>query len=126
MAKGKYKEWLDPDNLKLLEGWARDGLTDEDIARNMRIAVSTLYDWKNKYSEISEALKKGKEVVDYQVENAMLKSALEGNTVAQIFWLKNRRPDKWRDNRNDSAEQQEALKKLDDILAGIDKVMTDD
>ena len=103
MAKGKYKEWLDPDNLKLLEGWARDGLTDEDIARNMRIAVSTLYDWKNKYSEISEALKKGKEVVDYQVENAMLKSALEGNTVAQIFWLKNRRPDKWRDNRNDSA-----------------------
>ena len=126
MAKGKYKEGLDPDNLKLLEGWARDGLTDEDIARNMRIAVSTLYDWKNKYSEISEALKKGKEVVDYQVENAMLKSALEGNTVAQIFWLKNRRPDKWRDNRNDSAEQQEALKKLDDILAGIDKVMTDD
>ena len=126
MAKGKYKEWLDPDNLKLLEGWARDGLTDEDIARNMRIAVSTLYDWKNKYSEISEALKKGKEVVDYQVENAMLKSALEGNTVAQIFWLKNRRPDKWRDNRNDSAEQQEALRKLDDILAGIDKVMTDD
>lgn len=126
MAKGKYKEWLDPDNLKLLEGWARDGLTDEDIARNMRIAVSTLYEWKNKYSEISEALKKGKEVVDYQVENAMLKAALEGNITAQIFWLKNRRPDKWRDNRNDSAEQQEALKKLDDILAGIDKVMTDD
>ena len=126
MAKGKYKEWLDPDNLKLLEGWARDGLTDEDIARNMKIAVSTLYEWKNRYSEISEALKKGKEVVDYQVENAMLKSALEGNTAAQIFWLKNRRPDKWRDNRNDSAEQQEALRKLDDILAGIDKVMTDD
>lgn len=126
MAKGKYREWLDPDNLKLLEGWARDGLTDEDIAANMGIVVSTLYDWKKKYSEISEALKKSKEAVDYKVENALLQSALAGNTTAQIFWLKNRRPDKWRDNRNDSAEQQEALKKLDDILAGIDKVMTDD
>lgn len=126
MAKGKYREWLDPDNLKLLEGWARDGLTDEDIAANMGIVVSTLYDWKKKYSEISEALKKSKEAVDYKVENALLQSALAGNTTAQIFWLKNRRPDKWRDNRNDSAEQQEALRKLDDILVGIDKVMTDD
>lgn len=126
MAKGKYKEWLGPDNLKLLGGWARDGLTDEEIAENMGIAISTLYEWKKKYSEISEALKKGKEVVDYQVENAMLKAALEGNITAQIFWLKNRRPDKWRDNRNDSPEQQEAIKKLDGILAGINKVMTDD
>lgn len=109
MAKGKYKEWLDPDNLKLLEGWARDGLTDEDIARNMKIAVSTLYEWKNKYSEISEALKKGKEVVDYQVENAMLKSALEGNTTAQIFWLKNRRPDKWRDKQETKVDVGESL-----------------
>lgn len=125
MAKGKYREWLEPDNLKLLEGWARDGLTDEEIAANMGIVVSTLYDWKKKYSEISEALKKSKEAVDYKVENALLQSALAGNTTAQIFWLKNRRPDKWRDNRNDAPEQQEALKKLDHILAGIDRVMED-
>lgn len=126
MAKSKAEYWLTEDGLILLKGWARDGLTDEQIAHNCGISTTTLYNWKNKHIEIFEALKKGKEVVDYQVENAMLKSALEGNTVAQIFWLKNRRPDKWRDNRNDSAEQQEALKKLDDILAGIDKVMTDD
>lgn len=104
MAKGKYKEWLDPDNLKLLEGWARDGLTDEDIAANMGIVVSTLYDWKKKYSEISEALKKSKEAVDYKVENALLQSALAGNTTAQIFWLKNRRPDKWRDKQETKIE----------------------
>ena len=101
MAKGKYQKWLEPESLILLEGWARDGLTDEQIAKNMGISYSTLKDWKNKYSAISAALKRGKEVVDFQVENALLSSALEGNTTAQIFWLKNRRPDKWRDKQKD-------------------------
>lgn len=97
MAKGKYQRWLEPDGLLLLEGWARDGLTDEQIAHNMGITAKTLYVWKNEYSDICEALKRGKEVVDYQVENALLNKALGGDTTAQIFWLKNRRPDKWRD-----------------------------
>ncbi|MEY8536809.1 transposase, partial [Blautia pseudococcoides] len=60
----------------MLEGWARDGLIDEQIAENMGIVPSTLYRWKNEHEEISEALKKGKEVVDRQVENALLKRAL--------------------------------------------------
>ena len=125
MAKSKAEYWLTEEGLTLLKGWARDGLTDEQIAHNCGISATTLYNWKNRHVEILEALKKGKEVVDYQVENALLKKALVGDTTAQIFWLKNRRPDKWRDNRNDSAEQQEALKKLDHILAGIDRVMED-
>jgi transcriptional regulator with XRE-family HTH domain len=109
----------------LLEAWARNGLTDEQIAHNMGITTSTLYDWKNKYSEITESLKKGKEVVDILVENALLKRALgykyketktieskkDGmrtevtikevapDTTAQIFWLKNRNPEAWRDRR---------------------------
>ncbi len=65
----------------------------------MGINKATLYDWKKKYPDISDALKKGKEVVDIQVENALLKNALSGNITAQIFWLKNRRPDKWREKR---------------------------
>lgn len=97
MAKGKYDEWLTPDGLLLLEGWARDGLTLEQIAHNMGIGLSTLCKWKNDREEIREALKKGKEVVDYEVENALYKAAMEGNTTAQIFWLKNRRPDRWRE-----------------------------
>ena len=76
MAKGKYQRWLEPDGLTLLEGWARDGLTDEQIAKNCGCNAGTLYEWKKKYPEISEALKKGKEVVDIQVENALLKRAL--------------------------------------------------
>ena len=76
MAKGKFQRWLEPDGLLLLEGWARDGLTDEQIATNCGITATTLYDWKNRFPKISEALKKGKEVVDIQVENALLKRAL--------------------------------------------------
>lgn len=118
MAKGKYEKWLKKENLLLLEGWARDGLTDEQIAKNIGITVSTFYEWKKKYSEISESLKKGKEVVDYEVENALLSSALEGNITAQIFWLKNRRPDKWRDKQKEETDKT-ALDKLDSILKEI-------
>lgn len=125
MAKGKYQEWLTPDGVTRLEAWARDGLTDEQLAAKIGITATTLYDWKNKYPVISEALKRGKEVVDVEVENALLKRAMgyeytetrtetadDGtvktivmqktmppDTTAQIFWLKNRRPAAWRDKQ---------------------------
>lgn len=76
MAKGKFHEWLQPEGLMKLEAWARDGLTDEQIASNMGICRDTLIQWKKKFADISDALKKGKEVVDIQVENALLKRAL--------------------------------------------------
>ena len=79
------------ENITLIEGWARDGLTDEQIAHNMEINPATLYVWKKNYPKINEALKKGKEIVDYQVENSLLKEALKGNVTACIYWLKNRR-----------------------------------
>lgn len=123
MAKGKYEKWLEPDGLTLLEGWARDGLTDEQIAKNMGISRSTLNKWKNDYSDISDTLKKGKDVVDYEVENALLKRAIEGNITAIIFWLKNRRPNKWRDNPADESVQ-EAVNKAAELLGGIDSVIT--
>lgn len=76
MAKGKYHEWLTPEGLVKLEGWARDGLTDEQIATNIGISRSTLNKWKNDFPDISDTLKRGKEVVDRQVENALFKRAL--------------------------------------------------
>lgn len=74
--RGKYHEWLTEEGLIKLEGWARDGLTDVQIAHNMGIAPRTLYNWKEKYMQIMQSLKRGKEVVDRQVENALLKRAL--------------------------------------------------
>ena len=120
MTKGKYQYWLTSEGLTLLEGWARDGLTEEQISHNMDISRSTLKDWKLKYPAISATLKKGKEVVDYQVENALLSAALEGNTTAQIFWLKNRRPDKWRDKpdsvKTDKLEDDPLTESLERML----------
>lgn len=72
MAVGKYAKWLTPDGLTLLEGWARDGLTDEQIASKCGVTTKTLYEWKNKHGDICEALKKGKELTDYKVEGALL------------------------------------------------------
>lgn len=135
VAKGKYEKWLEPENLILIEGWARDGLTDEQIAHKIGISVATLYNWKNRHLEILESLKKGKEIVDREVENALLKKAfgynaqvnktfkvkeiyyddkgrrcekeklvtavdevhIPSDTTAIIFWLKNRKPEQWRD-----------------------------
>ena len=74
-AKGKYAKWLLPDNLLRLQAWARDGLSDEQMAHNIGITTTTLYDWKKKYPAFSEALSRGKEVVDIEVENALLKRA---------------------------------------------------
>ena len=76
MAKGKYEKWLEPDNLLLLEAWARDGLTNEQIAHNMCISLTTLKDWRNKYPPISTALKRGKEIVDIIAENTLYDKAL--------------------------------------------------
>lgn len=129
MAKGKYPEWITEEGLTKIEGWARDGLSDAQIAHNIGIQRPTLYEWKKKYPDIANALKKGKEVVDIEVENALLKRALgykydekkiskkvEGgkettrqeitkkeippDTTAIMFWLQNRKPDIWRDRRN--------------------------
>lgn len=114
----KIDEWLEQDKLILLEGWARDGLTYEQIAHNMGIDTSTLWDWRKDNATISNAIKKGREVVDYEVENALLKSALEGNTTAQIFWLKNRRKQQWRD-KVDVETNGEELNKVKELLGRI-------
>ncbi|TKC15692.1 transposase [Robertmurraya kyonggiensis] len=124
MAKGKYLDWISDEGILKIEGWARDGLTDEQIAKNMGVRRETLYAWIKKFPNISNALKRGKEVVDREVENALLKRALgytydevtvekssDGikrkvvkkevvpDVTAQIFWLKNRKPDVWRDKK---------------------------
>lgn len=139
----KINDWLENDKLILLEGWARDGLTDEQIAKNIGIATSTFYEWKKKELEFSEALKKGKEVIDFEVENALLKRALgyeyeeetyengiltkkvkkqvAPDTTAQIFWLKNRKPNNWKD-RVETDEDKEAVANASQVIAKIRKV----
>lgn len=119
-------DWLEEDNLMLLECWTRDGYTYQDIANRIGISVSTLKTWRTKYPDIDKALSKGREIIDYKVENALLKSALgymtkevkvttvmrNGKVVETIrevtdkeqapnisaaqCWLYNRLPKKWK------------------------------
>jgi len=160
--KNKYQTHVEP-KLLLIEAWARDGIIDEDIAKKLGVAYSTFREYVKKYSALSAALKKGKEVADVEVENALFKRAtgyeftekkyvsagmtedeyavqqqiavnkyklehpeatmvelravelsvpkykmvlveektkeVSPDVTAQIFWLKNRRPDKWRDKQ---------------------------
>ena len=141
MEMAKYEKWLEQEGLLLIEGWARDGLTDEQIAGNMGVSRSTLNSWKDRYPDILDALKKGKEIVDRQVENALLKRALgyeyeeikekyefgelsertvtkkqvAPDTTAQIFWLKNRKPKDWRDKQerfDNTAEDNDMVKQF--------------
>lgn len=72
----KVEDWLKDDNLLLIESWVRDGYKLKDIASKIGIDTQTLYRWKTEYHEIAEALSRGKELIDYKVENALLRSAL--------------------------------------------------
>lgn len=149
MASGKKTkneciatEWLEEDNLMLLECWARDGYTFQDIANRIGISISTLRGWRVQYPDIDNALKKGREIIDYKVENALLKSALGyktkevkvtttiryGKTVETIkevtdkeqapnvsaiqCWLYNRLPNKWKKNRDQLIELDEEDTKI--------------
>lgn len=121
MAKSKWEQVKD--KLVLVEGWARDGLTDEQMAENLGISKDTFYKYKKNHTDFSDSLKKGKEVIDYQVENALLKNALDGNVTAQIYWLNNRKPRNWRNKQdidvsNNGMSLAEAIQKAYESKAG--------
>ena len=131
MPRPRIETYESEDWLLKIKGWARDGLSEEQIAYNMGISLVTLFRWKKKSEKISKVLKEAKDVADRKVENALFKSAIGysynettrerkfnpitekyemvttkivhkqvlPNTTAQIFWLKNRKQEEWRDRR---------------------------
>jgi len=122
----------------LIEAWARDGLTIEQIADNLGVAASSMYEYQKEYPELVEALKNGREVIDVMVENALLKAALgydyteeelnkstgepvelrkvaHPNTTALIFWLKNRKPAQWRDKQEIEHSGEAGVRIINDI-----------
>lgn len=117
-GKAKYKDWLTPEALRRLEGWKRNGLTDEQIAHNMGIRRETLWDWQKRFPNVANALKRGREDINFIVENALLKKALTGNVTAMIFFLKNN----WRDKYNDS---QLSLEEREQAKARTQKLKAD-
>lgn len=117
---------LSDDGLLLLKSYARDGYTYQDIADRFGINHNMLSRWREKFPQIDEAIKEGRELTDYKVENALLKCALgyktkevktttimkfgkvvetqkevlekeqPPNVQAITLWLTNRNKDKWK------------------------------
>ena len=90
-------DWGTVEKLQLLEEWSTQGLYIKDIAAKMGISVTTVYDWMNKNPKIAAAIKKGRDKSIDMVENALFKSAINGNVTAMIFYLKNRAPERYKD-----------------------------
>jgi len=122
-----------------IEHWCRDGLTEEEIAKRLGIAYSTFKKYKREFPALSAALKNGKAIADYHVEDALFKRAvgfyydeakeyldengivvksiklkkyMPPDPVAAIFWLKNRKPKSWRNNPAETESVEDGLKAL--------------
>lgn len=138
MATNRAEKWLTQQGLEQLEEWARQGITNDQIAYNMGISQSTLYRWMKDYPNMTDAIDRGKRPVDFEVENALLKIALgynydeeqvtnQGKVVkvkkhhspsptAIKFWLSNRKPE-WNEKR-----QMDFTGDLPVIISGEDEL----
>lgn len=137
--------------LKQIGAWASSGLTDADIAFNMGIAYSTFREWVKKYSKLSAVLKLNKDVADDNVERSLYQRAIGWDyveevrervlengeykmvltretkkqvlpdTTAAIFWLKNRRPEAWREKQEIAIDsvQKEAVESLKELTTSL-------
>lgn len=146
--KGEYEEWLKDEKLLMLKDWVRQGLTDSQLCKNIGISTTTFYDWKNRFPKFADVLKRTKQVVDAEVENALFKRALgydvieektvvdadgivtqtirtrkhiPADTTAQIYWLNNRRPNIWR-NKIEQTNDEEVIKSLNDITEAMKRI----
>lgn len=154
--KSRRDEWIEQDGLTRIEGWAREGLSNGQIAQEMGICPDTLRNWMKERHEIGEALNRGRAPVDVEVENALLKAALgytvkvrkpfklkevhvtngEGRTESErieyaeeevhvpgritaiTYWLKNQRPERWKDRPESDNDGDEPL---DEVLRRWDE-----
>jgi len=126
----RFDELFPEETLELIEAWTRDNYSQREIAEKLGIAFTTFRSYVKDQSKLQEALKKGKELIDYRVENALLKVALgyhakESKIITEMkngvvvgttrvvstrdvapsvpaiaMWLHNRCPDKWKKNRD--------------------------
>lgn len=144
----KYTEWLNEQGITKIAGWAQDGLTDKQIAEKIGVSYSTFRTWRSKSPELETALQNGKDVADRKVERSLFERAIgytytekkitesksiraakteiwekhmPGDTTAMIYWLKNRKPEVWRERR-DPEELNGDLAKIDALLDGLDKI----
>lgn len=136
----KYK----PEYAKTCLKLARLGLTEKEMADVLGVGASTLHQWKDAHVEFGESLKEGKALADANVANMLYERALgyehdevdirvvsgeivqtpirkyyPPDTTACIFWLKNRRPDLWREKREPEGNESGVNDVLRDLIAKL-------
>lgn len=146
-AKSKY----DPSLAEIAEGYARRGLSDADIAKNLGISLDAYYRYQKQFPEFYEAIKRGKRPANIIVENALFKRCIgyvleEPTTETYVddkgkkqvkrkvatrhiipdinairFWLINREPDLWKTIRDEL--ENDNIEKVKDILADFIKTL---
>lgn len=130
------------------------GATDEEVADFIGVSVRTLYRWNIDHPKFCQALKVGKEVADQRVEQSLYHKAvgyshesvkifmpagasepiyapytehIPPDTTAMIFWLKNRKPDEWRDAKQIDktvTHKTEPVSEADKWLEGLGRADT--
>lgn len=154
----KYQTHVEP-RLNEIKAWARDGATEEEIAKRLRVSVSSFYEYKKEFSEFSESLKSA-HAYDDEVVNALHKNTLgeivklqkpikckkkffengklvreeefivtseeeiyiHPDTMAQMYWLNNRQPSKWKAKPVDNSGEKSAREALEEIVNAIEGV----
>jgi len=99
MTAGRPTKY-NPDELEHVTQLCMMGATNEELAKFLNVATSTVDLWILKHEAFSGAVKNGREIADMEVAKSLYQKALSGDVTAMIFWLKNRRSDQWRDQTN--------------------------
>ena len=89
-------------------------MANVDFSLRLEIVVDEFSTMPHGIEELRRINRTVVEVVDFEVENALLKNALDGNVTAQIFWLKNRKKNQWREKQEFNDDEE--LNKLDKLL----------
>ena len=104
LKRGRKSDFR-PEYILIAKACARFGAIDEEIAAFLDVSIGCIKRWKLAHPEFRAALKSGKEASDNRVEDSLYRLAVgwngqAPNVTAAVFWLKNRRPNEWRDVQN--------------------------
>lgn len=154
MAKGKpgRPSAYRPEILAQVKKACEAGFTDRELAELLKVSEQTINTWKIEHPEFSLALKNGKDVPDERVERSLYHRAtgysfeavkifmpagasepvyapytehVPPDTTAMIFWLKNRRPETWRDKRDVDVNHSGEITHRSAAISALDELLED-
>lgn len=113
----------DPANNEIVTNYCLMGATDKELGDFLGVCEATINNWKIEHPKFLESIKKGKELADARVSRALYNRATgydhndkhyPADATSAIFWLKNRRPNDWRDKKDVSVTLDKQVFKIGD------------